>query len=542
MPIEEVSSNRDVPSVFDKVNSELLKVICTEMGDSLVYNPKTSKRKPASKPKPPAKKARKGTAAAPEAAAELPPEELALEVKTLADGEPVATRMKLWIDDMVAALSSLRDHFQCHDLRLKKTLASIFVSVSLEFAWTKKANLNNKNFTTWSSLRTALRTLLFETVQAAQAAAAGSASAAAHAESGLLGAACGGAEKKALDVEGAVQRLLAACQSSEPGCAGEASDSHSPSAEESQTSMAAASDATTTTVSTPLCSGNVKVELDPSVAVVSGVPPVTDRRTVFDVMRFVDEDVRLAGATPDDYVDNAYYLKASQVPEVAVPKLDSILLKIICLSVEQALYNRCYGPDALEDLKALNINLLDNPVTFKASSSSFKLWFAGPASTIRTQNSLPVCILVRDSLRVPLYVTGDRLMNLTSDTMVPAWCVKTDRNNASTDLGWEEVEVVLPAAVVEGSNKMLIMAPFLQPAAEFLDTDGAEWEVTRPETKVKAQRNASNRHQDLFDMLGATGMHLRLKEQTDAKPDPAEKKEGKSKGNKSAVQVQHLLK
>ena len=133
-------------------------------------------------------------------------------------------------------------------------------------------------------------------------------------------------------------------------------------------------------------------------------------------------------------------------------------------------------------------------------------------------------------------------MNLTSDTMVPAWCVKTDRNNASTDLGWEEVEVVLPAAVVEGSNNMLIMAPFLQPAAEFLDTDGAEWEVTRPETKVKAQRNASNRHQDLFDMLGATGMHLRLKEQTDAKPDPAEKKEGKSKGNKSAVQVQHLLK
>jgi hypothetical protein len=403
-------SNRAVPFLFTKVSdTELLTRLMTEMDDSIVYNPLQKKRKQAAKnQQPPPKKNR--THAAATVQTPMPTEELVAEVAvTTEDGTKI--RPKLWLDDVLQAVESVFDGHAVLGLSDSKRqqLKAIFVSVCLQFAWTANVEVSGKPYTTWSTLRTALRANLHQTLDAVRAASTSAASGSAHVESladaaadagfvsaGMSGSSGTGDVQSVQDkaIAAAITDLLAAC-----GCTACGEDS----AVEASHTDAAGADATPTPASASAASASseaaVKASpLDATAPVAT--EPDGDKATAGNgmcSMREILEFAMLDDAGNVPSLDGLIVSSELGLPTIAVPvgSFNVAKFRSLFATIEAAIYNVAFADTAMAVYAKLTVDICSkDPLVVAAvgfnNSPTNVLPFAGTVSLTKTVKSFPI--------------------------------------------------------------------------------------------------------------------------------------------------------
>ena len=148
-----VSRNRTTPPwLFAKTSKDMVDVIFTPMHDAIIYE-KKKKAEQASSSRPQAKKKQKHAPSG-----DVPEETMNVEE---ADG-----RSKVWLDDLLHAISSTYEHLPPATLQadVQRDAIAVAMSVSFEFAFAKQVKFGGRDFCKWSELRIEIRRFVHKQV------------------------------------------------------------------------------------------------------------------------------------------------------------------------------------------------------------------------------------------------------------------------------------------------------------------------------------------------------------------------------------------
>jgi hypothetical protein len=564
-------SNRAVPFLFQKASdTELITRLMTEMDDSIVYNPLQKKRKPAAKSQQPPPKKNKTHAAA-TVQTPMPAEELVAEVAVSTE-DGAKMRPKLWLDDVLQAVDSIFDGHAVLGLSdsKKQQLKAIFVSVCLQFAWTAKVELCGKPYTTWSTLRAALRESLHRTLDAVHAATlASAASTSADVESIADAAADAGFVSAGLasssgtgDVQSmqdkAITDLLEACCSTEGGEDSAVKASHPAAAgTDANPSPASASASSEAAVKASPSDTTAPVATEPDGDKATAGSGICSMREILEFAMLDDE-----GKVPS--MDGLMVSSELNLPTIAVPVESFNVAKFRCLfaTIEAAIYNVAFAENAMAAYAKLTVDICSkDPLVVAAvgfnNSPSNVLPFAGTVSLTKTVKSFPIGVMKCGDFQSNIYLAGDSFGVLSSDPVVPAWLVKVVHTSVETSMHVERrfLAVDLPSSLVDSFGTTAVSIPVLRWASPRPVADEPV-QLTRFEPALAKKKKAAGgktgkklaaageaEQLEPRDVIGCAGLKLKRSRAvaeiaTAATSAPAVTPKSKAKSNKL---VAHLL-